>query len=254
MAGLNKNIVAAFSFSTILAIAGIENVSAQTIQSDNLDRGVVKSLGEVTITTDLSASITRMPFRRGQKFQKGDVLIEFDCRKYQQDRAAAQADAKAELANLNSQTEMARHQAAGRNEVAIAQAKYEKAKAVAQALAIRMEQCRIRAPFAGRVAEISAHAFETPQPSAPLLKIIDDANFEIDLIVPSKSLAWLKSGTKFQFRIDETNETYEAVISRFGAAVDPVSQTIEVTAVFLKTPGNILPGMSGYATFTRPPS
>ncbi|MEJ2229291.1 MAG: HlyD family efflux transporter periplasmic adaptor subunit [Alphaproteobacteria bacterium] len=149
---------------------------------------------------------------------------------------------------------MARHQAAGRNEVAIAQAKYEKAKAVAQALAIRMEQCRIRAPFAGRVAEISAHAFETPQPSAPLLKIIDDANFEIDLIVPSKSLAWLKTGTKFQFRIDETNETYEAVISRFGAAVDPVSQTIEVTAVFLKTPGNILPGMSGYATFTRPPS
>ncbi|MEJ2229292.1 MAG: hypothetical protein P8Y67_13940 [Alphaproteobacteria bacterium] len=71
MAGLNKNIVAAFSFSTILAIAGIENVSAQTIQSDNLDRGVVKSLGEVTITTDLSAAITRMPFPSGCKSGTG---------------------------------------------------------------------------------------------------------------------------------------------------------------------------------------
>lgn len=254
MASLNRKFVAACSFLAILAIAGNGSASAQNLTDAGLDRGVIRSLAEVTITTDLSAAITRMPFRRGQKFQKGEILLEFDCRKYRQDLAAAKADAKAELANLSSQKEMARHRAAGRNEVEIAEAKYEKANAIAQGLAVRVEQCAIRAPFSGRVAEISAHTYETPQPGKPLIKIIDDANFEIDMIVPSKSLAWLKAGTEFQFRVDETGEAYAARILRFGAAVDPVSQTIEVTAVFLKTPGNILPGMSGYALFTRPPS
>jgi membrane fusion protein, multidrug efflux system len=231
-----------------------ETAAGEAMPAEGLDRGIVKSVSAVTITADLNARIKRAAFRKGQKFQKGDILVEFDCRQYAAGLAGAEAEAQAELANFNSQAEMAKHSAAGRNDVEIAKAKLDRAQAAARALAIRIEQCQIRAPFNGRVSEISAHEFETPLPNAPLLKIVDDANFEIEIIVSSKSLAWLKAGAEFRFLIDETNETHPAVISRFGAAVDPVSQTIEVTAVFLKTPENILPGMSGSAIFDKPRS
>jgi RND family efflux transporter MFP subunit len=234
--------------------AGGGAVIAETMPADGLDRGIVKSLSAVTITADLNARINRAAFRKGQKFQKGDVLIEFDCRRYAADLAGAEAEVQAESANFNAQTEMASHSAAGRNDVEIARAKLDKAQAAARALAVRIEQCQIRAPFSGRVSEVAAREFETPQPNAPLLRIVDDANFEIEIIVSSKSLAWLKAGAEFEFQVDETNETHRAVISRFGAAVDPVSQTIEVTAVFLRTQENNLPGMSGNAIFERPRS
>jgi hypothetical protein len=94
--------------------------------------------------------------------------------------------------------------------------------------------------------------FETPQPGTPLIKIIGGAQLEIGIVAPSKSLAWLRPGMEFQFLADETGETHRAAIARFGAAADPVSQTMEVIAVFLDAPGNLLPGMSGTALFAKP--
>ncbi len=229
-------------------------VHGETPPAEGLDRGIVKSLSEVTIATDLNAPVARVAFRKGQKFRKGDILIEFDCRRYQEDLAGAKAEERAERANFKTQAEMARHRAAGRNEVEIARAKFEKAEAAARALAVRLEQCAIRAPFNGRVQEVSAHEAEMSSPGVPLMKIVDDTNLEIDIIVSSKALAWLKAGSEFRFAVDETNETYPARISRFGAVVDPVSQTVEVIAVFLKPPENVIPGMSGSAIFAKPAS
>ncbi len=240
-----------FSLAAAVLVGNVNqrHVYGETPSAASLDRGIVKSLAEVTITADLNAPIKRVAFRKGQKFKKGDILIEFDCRRYHEDLAGAEAEARAARANFRTQAEMARHRAAGRNEVEIARAKFEKARAAARALAVRVEQCTITAPFGGRVGDIAAHEFEIPQPNTPLMKIIDDAHVEIDLILSSKSLAWLKPGTKFQFVIDETKKSYRAAISRIGAAVDPVSQTIEVTAVFLEPPENVIPGMSGTAIF-----
>jgi multidrug resistance efflux pump len=106
---------------------------AETMAAEGLDRGIVKSVSAVTITADLNARINRAAFRKGQKFQRGDVLIEFDCRRYAADLAGAEADVQAESANFNAQTEMASHSAAGRNDVEIARAKLDKAQAAARA-------------------------------------------------------------------------------------------------------------------------
>ncbi len=116
-------------------------VYGETPPAANLDRGVVKSLAEVTITADLNAPITRVAFRKGQKFKKGDVLIAFDCRRYREDLAGAEAEARAERAIFRTQAEMARHRAAGRNEVEIARAKFEKAQAAARAALAADQTC-----------------------------------------------------------------------------------------------------------------
>jgi RND family efflux transporter MFP subunit len=219
-----------------------------------MDRGVIVSLSEATITTDLNAPILRVFFKKGETFRKGDVLVEFDCRRYKEELAAAEADARAELSNSRSQTLMESNHAAGRNDVEIAQAKFDKAQATVRALTVRMEQCVIHAPFSGRVKDKLVNDFETPQPNSPLVKIIDDRNLQIVVLLPSKSLSWLKVGSEFEFLVDETGESHAATVAHFGAIVDPVSQTIEVIADFKKNPENVLPGMSGNTIFERPRS
>jgi multidrug efflux pump subunit AcrA (membrane-fusion protein) len=52
--------------------------------------------------------------------------------------------------------------------------------------------------------------------------------------------------------VDELATHHEARVERIGAAVDPVSQTIEIFAVFIAQPPSLKPGMSGVATFSPP--
>jgi len=74
---------------------------------------------------------------------------------------------------------------------------------------------------------------------------------ELSIIVPSKWMRWIDIGQRFNFAVDETGESFTAKIIRRGAAVDPVSQTIDITA---KPLGDIkaLTGMSGIARFETP--
>ena len=44
-------------------------------------RGVVRPQRQATISTDFQASVAATKFKEGDRFRKGDVLIEFDCRR-----------------------------------------------------------------------------------------------------------------------------------------------------------------------------
>ncbi|MGD3980087.1 HlyD family efflux transporter periplasmic adaptor subunit, partial [Xanthomonas citri pv. citri] len=83
-------------------------------------------------------------------------------------------------------------------------------------------------------------------------RLVGDGELEIDLIVPSPWLVWLREGAPLSAKIDETGRTYAGRVSRTAAAVDPVSQTIKITAAFAEPlSGAVLPGMSLDATFER---
>lgn len=48
------------------------------------------------------------------------------------------------------------------------------------------------------------------QPGQGILEILDDSALELEFIVPSRWMAWLKDGYRFQVKIDETGGTYPA--------------------------------------------
>jgi hypothetical protein len=87
-------------------------------------------------------------------------------------------------------------------------------------------------------------------PNDQLISLLDDSLLEIELILPSKSLAWLKVGMRFEYAIDETGLRYPAVVQDIGANVDPASQTVKVKGLFRTQPNHVLAGMSGVASFT----
>jgi membrane fusion protein, multidrug efflux system len=90
-------------------------------------------------------------------------------------------------------------------------------------------------------------------PNDKLLSLLDDTSLEIELVLPSSSLAWLKRKAKFTFAVDETHKGYAARIKEIGANVDAASQTIKVIGVFDALPADVLAGMSGSAKFMEQP-
>jgi multidrug resistance efflux pump len=113
-------------------------------------------------------------------------------------------------------------------------------------------KCSIPAPFSGRVAEQKVREQQYAQPGQPLLEIIDDSVLELEFIVPSRWLAWLKPGYAFKVGIDEVGKTFPARVQRIGARVDPVSQSVKLTATIDGHFPELIAGMSGRVTMAPP--
>lgn len=214
-------------------------------------RGLVRAVNQAAIATDMPARVAAIGFREAQSFRKGDVLVRFDCERLNAEHAAAAAVHREMKLTLDSNVALDRRGAVGKIEVEVSRAKVDKAAAEAAALAARVKQCTIVAPFDGRVTELAVNEHEFPQQGKPVISIVAENAFEIDIIVPSTLLKRLGPGTAFKFAVDETGQTYDATLLRVGAAVDPVSQTVKLIAAFKAGDTRILAGMSGTAAFPQ---
>ena len=205
-----------------------------------------------TLSSETSARIDRIATRVGEHFKKGDPLIVFDCatQRAQVARAKAVLTQAEKTASINQR--LAGLRSIGQNELDVSRAEVEKDKADLDIADAAASKCVIAAPFSGVTAEQKAQEFQYATPGQPLLEILDDRSLEVELIAPSRWLAWLKPGYAFTVHIDETDKTYPADITRVGGRVDPVSQTIKVFGEIRGEATELMAGMSGRANIPPP--
>ena len=241
-----------FLVMSVLLFSGEKGFAKSSgIQSSDLNavRGVVKPSEEAVISSELQARVKRIPFRDGQWFKKGNLLVEFDCSKYWAELAAAKAELEAREKTAANNQELAKFNGIGKLEVEISEVEVKQAKAAVRSATVAVRHCKIVAPFSGRVAKTLVHPHESVNPYDELMSVLNDKAFEIELILPSTSLRWVTKKSAFKFFIDETQELYLAEVVEIGARVDPVSQTIRVFGKFTEQPAQVLAGMSGSARF-----
>mgnify|MGYP001765966683 CR=1 FL=1 len=215
-------------------------------------RGVVRAEAASTVASELVARVSEMPLKVGQGFRKGELLLAFDCRRYEADLRAAEAEAKTRRIEVESNRLLLDRRAIGSNDLALSQARLAQAEAAADSLRIRASQCIITAPYDGRVVERIVDIFEMPQPNSPLLEIVKDGALEVDIITPSNWSVWLKPGYQFQFLVDETQTEHRVEIIEVGAVIDPVSRTLKAWGRIVDTASAVRPGMSGTAKMVLP--
>ena len=223
--------------------------TVDAVSDENAVRVVVRPFQHVTLGSELNARIAKMPFKEGERFKTGDVLVSFDCSRTEAELASATAVHNGHKNAYSNVAEMQKYKAAGTFSVRQAKFEMEKSGADVRSLEAKRASCKIVAPFSGRVVDKMVQAYEVVSSNQPLLKIVDDSRPELDLMVPSRWLNWLKPGSPFAVQIDETGETYNAIVGQIGGAVDPVSQSVRLTADIPAPSTTILSGMSGTATF-----
>ncbi len=245
-------IVSRYAFASTLLVGLMIALPASSQNEETSVRGIVRSVDEAWISTDLGFRVETLPFREGQSFRKGDILATFDCDDLTAELNSAEAQLRAEQITYENNSRLAKLNAAGKFEVQLSKAKADQAAAMVEAYQSKLSRCIIKAPFDGRVAVMRAHAYEIPDRTQPIMQIVGQSELEIEMLLPSQWLRWLKPGVSFDFSIEETGGSFPAEVSRVAAVVDPVSQTVKVIGRFTGNTNGVLPGMSGPARFKAP--
>ena len=206
-----------------------------------------------TLAAEIGAKVERISVREGDRFKKGETLIAFDCSIQRAQVAEAKAALSAADKTVSVNTRLLELQTIGKLESDLAQAERDKARAKLDASGAVLNKCTVPAPFSGRVVEQKVRSQQFVQPGQALLDMLDDSVLELDFVIPSKWLVWLKPGHAFQVAIDETGKTYPVKMTRVGARIDPVSQSVKVTGAIGGTYPELSAGMSGKVLLTPPP-
>lgn len=205
-----------------------------------------------TIAAEIGAKVNRLPIPEGGAFKAGQLLVAFDCSVPTAMLQKARAELSAAQQTHTSNKRLFELNSLGKLELDISGANVNKAAAEVGAQQAVLAKCSIAAPFAGRVAEQKLREQQFVQPGQALLDILDDSVLEIEFLVPSAWLGWLRIGSSFQVAIDETRKTYPAKFIRIGARVDPVSQSIKVAAAIDGHFPELIAGMSGKVLISPP--
>ena len=212
-------------------------------------RALVVASQEAVLSSELAARINSISVKEMERFKKGDLLIQFDCSLYEAQKDVVRANENSALIKLKSDEQMLQMRSIGKYELELSISEYEKAKSELRIAELNVERCEIRAPFDGAVEEVVVNAFESIQPQVELMKIIKTDVLELEMVVSSEWVSWLKIGHPITVYIDEIQEEFNASISGIGANVDAVSQTIQLKGTITNASSALLPGMSGRVVF-----
>lgn len=232
-----------------LAASGAGGASSSVPEDEGRIRVQLVPRDQIDVASEVNAKIATMPYRDGDAFRAGQTLVALDCSLYsaQLRKAQAEADGAVQVERINSR--LAQLHSIGELDVKQSEAKAKASAAEVAYMQATVRKCAIVAPFDGRVVKRSASAQQFAEIGKPLMTIVDTGHLEFKMIVPSKWLAWLKPGHSLSVKVDEIGKSYQASVARIGARVDPVTQTVDVTASLNGRAPELLPGMSGWASF-----
>jgi len=201
----------------------------------------------------MSGQLIEFPANDGDSIKEGQVVARFNCAQQQATRGRANAELVKRQDILNTQKSLRALNAYSKADFVTAANDVEVAKADLALTQTAVDNCEIKAPFTGRVANVPVRNFQFVQVGAPLLDLVNDEDIELEFIVPSIWLSWLKIGADASVQVTENGLNYASQIARISGKVDAASQTIKIYGHIGKgDTSTLLPGMSGVAHFAGP--
>lgn len=204
------------------------------------------------ISSQMRGRVEEIAVDMGDSFNEGDLLVRFACDHQMADQSSDRARLEKARKTLAAQEQLQHLDAVSSLDVELAKVDVKVARAEVEKSEATVSDCRILAPYEGRVVRVNANEYEIVDPGVDLLQIVESGTLKLEALIPSSWLVWLKKGDTFKVIVDELGLAVDAHVTALGSRVDPVSQTIAIQAEIHGNPPDLLPGMSGDARFKGP--
>jgi RND family efflux transporter MFP subunit len=203
----------------------------------------------------ISAYVSTVLFRPGAPVRRGEVLATLDCRNAsaasKEIAARARALEERQLAvEHESQrvSEMAAGNFASKNEAEQLVAKAASDKAEIEGLrasltsrTLEVDDCILRAPFAGEVSDRYADPGAFVRPGNPIVSVIDRSTVRIVGDAPEDDFAVVSPGAAVDIEVPATGARLQGKISRRAPAADDSTRTVRFE-IDLPNPMVVEPG------------
>jgi membrane fusion protein (multidrug efflux system) len=219
--------------------------------------GQLAAKSDAVVAADTMGKVVEASVERGSVVKAGDVLARLDER--QPKLALAEASAAVDVAKTRlalAKHEQARNQPLAEKK-AIADADYQRlltevvareaevaANTARRDLAQKMlDDCVIRSPFTGVVAERMVEAGEYVGPGAPVARVVESGTLRLVLNVPETEVAALVVGQKIEFTTAAyAKRHFIGTLQHIGAAMREVSRDLVVEALVDNADHTLRPG------------
>jgi RND family efflux transporter MFP subunit len=208
-------------------------------------RGQLRPRRHTILAAGLAGQISEFPVELGSRVEEGGLLVRMVCDEVQAELGVTQARIGAAAARYNVNRRLAEARNISDLEVDLSRAELAVARAERARIQAQADYCEIAAPFQGVVVDKLAQAHQHVAEGEPLLELVDDAELEVEVAVPSTWLPNVGGDARFEILLDETGQTLSGRFVRTVGRIDPVSQTLRVIGRLDDPPPGLLPGMSG---------
>lgn len=206
--------------------------------------GTAKADESVTLAAKVTETVRKVNFQDGDQVKAGDILVELT----RAEDSALLDEAKANLLEAEQQYDRIKDLV---SRGSIAQARLDEqtalrdsARARVEALAARLKDRLIRAPFTGVLGFRQVSPGTLVQPNTPIVNIDDIDIIKLDFAVPEQFLSALEVGQEVEGRAAAYDgRIFKGRLASVGSRVDPTTRTVTGRALINNADHLLRPGM-----------
>ncbi len=206
--------------------------------------GTLRANETVTLSANVTDTVSAIRFEDGQRVAAGDVLVEMA----NAEETAALKEAQANVSEASRQVQrlkpLVAQGAASKSALDTQNRNLAAAQAQLDAVKSRLADRIITAPFDGVVGLRNISVGALLQPGTTITTLDDDSVMKLDFTVPSVFLSTLKAGIPIDAKTRAYPEmVFDGEVSSIGSQVDPVSRSITVRALIPNEDKILKPGL-----------
>ncbi|GAB6038494.1 hypothetical protein JCM15519_30530 [Fundidesulfovibrio butyratiphilus] len=200
---------------------------------------------QAVLSAEVSAKVEHIRKHLGEKFEKGDLLVQLDEGIYRPNVQKNQAAATAAAKSLQVTERLFTGKSASALDVENARKDNGIASAGLQQARKELASCRVCAPFPGRVKRVFVHEHEWVDKGRPLIEVVDDRVLQARILLPSTMFGKVRIGQTIEIAVNEVATSVRGVITHVGQVLDPASATFEIHADVDNARDTLRSGMTG---------
>jgi RND family efflux transporter MFP subunit len=211
------------------------NVRTQSIEPGTFNSyvrvvGMVETSDDIMISAEVSGKVVRINANIGQSVRAGQTILKIDDAKLKQEKARLEAQTALARETYERLKIIYEEDGIG-SEIDYLNARYafEQSSSALESIKVDLENTNIKAPFSGRVEEITFEVGEMVSPGAGVVRLIGTGNFKITAGVPARYADAVTEGDEVDLWFDsQTTDTTTQQISFVAKSIDSQNRTFRI--------------------------
>lgn len=223
-------------------------IIAEAVKTEMVDRvealGTLRANEQVTVTAQVTETITRLLFEDGQRVEKGQTLAVMTSAEEVAQLEEAEATVREAKEQLERAKPLAKRGVSSEALLSERRRNFETAQARLEAVKSRIADRTIRAPFSGVVGLRRISVGALVEPGTVITTIDDDSVMKLDFTVPATFLSTLRVGLKIEAKSAAFGDrVFTGRVTGIDSRIDPVTRSVTVRAVIPNDAGELKTGL-----------